>query len=143
VRCRPRTTALHRFLGIAPGAAPPWLCAPDACQGFDLLQAAELVIIAGVVVLGVVRGSWRPLLVAIPAMAWFGLRVHAPFEGHERLWRARRRRGECPWCGRRGDGPGGSCRGCGDRAEHVDPADPPVGGPPNLVVSRLTNHCQR
>jgi hypothetical protein len=128
MHCRPRTTTLHRLLGITPGAAPSWLCSPEGCRSFDLLQATELVLFAGVVVLGVVRSSWWPLLAVIPAMACFELRVHTPFESHERLWRARRRRDECPWCGRRGDGPGGSCRACGDRAEQVDPAGPVARG---------------
>jgi len=110
-----RSSILHRFLGIAPGAAPSWLCSHDGCLGFDLFDAVEGGLIAIAAVVGAARGLWWPLLVAIPGVLWFELSVRARFESHERLWRARRRRGECVWCGRVGVGPCGSCQECGSR----------------------------
>jgi hypothetical protein len=111
-----RGSVIHRVLGIAPGAAPSWRCSPDSCQGFDLLIALEV----GLIVVGVVpvpaRGSWWPVPIALAAVTLFWLCVHAPFERHERRGRARRRRGECVWCGRIGLGPGSSCPECPDRA---------------------------
>jgi hypothetical protein len=110
-----RSSILHWFFNIAPGTAPSWLCS-NTCPGFDLLVAVEVFPIIVALIFGAARGLWWALLVAIPGVLWFLLSVHGPFESHERLWRARRRRGECVWCGRVGVGPGGSCQGCAERA---------------------------
>jgi hypothetical protein len=112
----PRRSVLHRFLGITPGAAPAWLCSLDGCQGFDLFVAVEDSLIIVGLVLGPARGFWWPLLIALAAVTSFGFCVHVPFERYERRARARRRRGECVWCGRHGFAPGSGCPECAEWA---------------------------
>ncbi len=107
---------LHRLLRLAPGSVPPWFCSRDSCTGFDLLIAVEVGLILGALLLGQFHGLWWPLAVAIPSVILFWAFVHAPFENRERWGRARRRRGECVWCGQAGVEPGSHCEGCGGRA---------------------------
>src|SRR5438105_10455642 len=90
---------LHRLLRITPGYTPEWFCSRDECLGMDLLIAGEVGVGFGSVLTAQCRGWWWLVPPALAAVVWFGLKVHIPFQDRERWGRARRRRGECVWCG--------------------------------------------
>ena len=93
----PCPSTLHRFLGLAPGEVPVWLLSRDSCAGLDLLSSLLAVFgVAGIMV-GSSLGIWWGLVSAVPIIP-FGLLV-VRFDAAERWARARRRRGECVWCG--------------------------------------------
>ena len=101
---------LHRVFGITPGYAPFWFCSRNTCAGFDLLTAIASAAIICVFFLPA-RGSWWTLSIGIPlAIAWLVLAI--PFQNRERWGRARRRRGECVWCGQENTMPEIACSMC-------------------------------
>ncbi len=102
---------LHRVFGITPGYASVWLCSRKPCEGVDLLTAIASVTIICMIVLAA-RVGWWMWLVCIPILiAWLVLTI--PFQNRERWGRARRRRGECVWCGQENTIPGTACSKCG------------------------------
>ena len=102
---------LHRLLGLTPGYAPMWVCSRDSCLGIDIFAIAPTVIIIASFVLGHLLGSsWLPAV--LPATIIFWIFVYLRFENRERWGRARRRRGECVWCGQAGSEPGSPCGKC-------------------------------
>ena len=103
---------LHRLLRLTPGFVPTWICSRDNYTGFELLIGLEVCLVLGGVLLGQFQGHWWLLAVLIPPVVAFGFFVHVPFMRQEQRARARRRRGECVWCGQsRGDAD--RCRACG------------------------------
>ena len=107
-------SALHRFLRITPGYAPLWLCSGESCTGIDVLTVvAGLLVGCGVVLglIGIHSWWWRIIGVVLGVLLLFGL--HMPFGNRERCGRARRRRGECVWCGQAGVTSGRTCEACG------------------------------
>jgi hypothetical protein len=72
----------------------------------------EVGLIFGPRLLGLSQGLW--LAVVLPIVILFLVFVHAPFDRRERWGRARRRRGECVWCGQTGVEPGSRCDRCGN-----------------------------
>src|SRR4051812_7658513 len=101
-------SSLHRLLRIRPGYAPAWFCARDSCTGIDLLMGVEVGLVFASLLLGKLGGWWLVPL-ALAAVARFAVAVHLPFESRERWGRARRRRGECVWCGQPGASPAVAC----------------------------------
>ncbi len=102
---------LHRVLGITPGNAPVWLCSRNPCEGIDLLTPIAPAIFICMIILAVRVGLWT-WLICFPLLAGCFVLV-VPFESRERLGRARRRRGECVWCGQENMAPGAACSQCG------------------------------
>ncbi|WP_165243797.1 hypothetical protein [Paludisphaera soli] len=107
------TSPLHRLLKIQPGLAPKWLSPRNSCEGFGLLDVLAATPLLAAIALGR-RHGWGPGLLAAALylpMAWLSER----FNSAERWGRARRRRGECPSCGRAGIGAETPCE-CGQAA---------------------------
>ncbi len=103
---RSPTSPLHRLLRIQPGMAPRWLGSRDACAGLGLLDVLAASPLIAAFAVAQAHG-WAPGLLAAamyPPLAWLSER----FSSAERWGRARRRRGECPHCGRPGL-PGTTC----------------------------------
>jgi hypothetical protein len=101
---------LHRALRITPGYAPVWFCSRNTCAGFDLLTAIATGAIGCMIFLPTRIGWWTwwlgvPIVIACLV---FGI----PFQDRERWGRARRRRGECVWCGQKDTSPDVPCRKC-------------------------------
>lgn len=104
---------LHRVLHITPGYASNFLLSPDSCLGFDML-----VVINGILFLGIsgllhiygIKWGW---VVGLFIGLVFMIFIVVPFENRERFGRARRRRGECVWCGQMGIVSGSVCTNCG------------------------------
>lgn len=102
---------LHWVLGITPGYAPVWLCSRNSCEGIDLLTPIAPAMFICMIILAVRVGLWTWLICLPLLMGCLVLVV--PFESRERLGRARRRRGECVWCGWENIAPGAACSQCG------------------------------
>jgi hypothetical protein len=102
---------LHWLLRLTPGYAPPWLCSRDQCADLDLLVVLEACLIFGTLLLAKLSGLWWPAIVVAPSAILFAMVLHVPFQSRERWGRARRRRGECVWCGLLNVEPGGDCSG--------------------------------
>ena len=101
---------LHRVFGITPGFAPPWLCSHSSCGGVDVTVAALVAVSFAAFAWGMARGwGWE---LGVPAV-WGACYLAGAFWDRERLGRARRRRGECVWCGRADTAAGTRCTGCG------------------------------
>ena len=101
---------LHRAFRITPGYAPVWLCSRNTCAGIDLLTAVGSVALGCMMFLPKHVGWWTwwislPILIACPVFA-------LPFQNRERWGRARRRRGECVWCGQADTNPDDPCPKC-------------------------------
>jgi hypothetical protein len=98
------SSQLHKRLGVTPGDIPAWLMSTH-CEGFDLMVViAGIPFFAGIACVGLAFGSsfwfvWLPLSVAcfttVGLLCWAMEKLYAP----ERLARARKKRGECIWCG--------------------------------------------
>jgi hypothetical protein len=101
---------LHRALRITPGYAPVWFCSRNTCAGFDLLTAIATVVIACMMFLPTHVGWWTWLICLPIATAWLVFAI--PFQNRERWGRARRRRGECVWCGQADTSPDVPCPKC-------------------------------
>src|SRR5713226_5335892 len=89
---------LHRVLRIRPGFAPLWLQSRNACDGWSLpFFLVVLAVFSMFFVVSLV--GWWSLLFGAP-LIFVGFKVSGSFENRERWGRARRRRGDCVWCGR-------------------------------------------
>jgi hypothetical protein len=91
---------LHRRLRVTPGRVPSLICA-TTCEGFDVfvpLLGFPLFFWLCNLLAGTSR--WPlPWMIAIPIVCGLGFAFYLPFQDRERFGRARRRRGECVWCG--------------------------------------------
>ena len=92
-------STLHRLLDMAPGNAPERLCARNSCMGLDLLSLAEVAPVVSAFALGRLCGPFGVLVALVPLIPLLWLCEQ--FRLFERRGRARCRRGECPWCGRK------------------------------------------
>jgi hypothetical protein len=109
----PRVAAgshLHRLLRITPGYAPAWLCSRNTCEGIDLLTLAPVIGFIASAALAKWASAWI-LVVAVPILvSWLVFAFE--FSQRERWGRARRRRGECVWCGQPKTVSGVACPTC-------------------------------
>ena len=101
---------LHRACRIPPGYAPLWFCSRNTCAGFDLLTAVATAVIGCMMFLPTRVGWWTWSICLPIAIAWLVFAI--PFQNRERWGRARRRRGECVWCGQANTNPGVACSRC-------------------------------
>ena len=101
---------LHRAFRITPGYAPLWFCSRSTCAGFDLLTAVASGVIGCMVFLPTRVGWWTWSICLPIGIAWLVFAI--PFQNRERLGRARRRRGECVWCGQANTNPRVPCSKC-------------------------------
>jgi hypothetical protein len=85
-------------------------------MGIDLVFIVEAGAVFATLMLGKTLGWWLPAAI-IPVVIYFFAFVHMPFQNRERWGRARRRRGECVWCGKEDIELGTRCCNCGATAE--------------------------
>lgn len=91
-------SALHRWLHLKPGYAPTWLCSRSHCTGIDSLLAVQAALLGIAFALWRFGIDWKWLGLAILGAFSCGI-LSFRFSERERFGRARRRRGECFWCG--------------------------------------------
>lgn len=105
-------SSLHRMMGLTPGYAPVWLCGRSRCIGLDIPS-----MVPGALFLAACAASrWWAWLSFLALTILYWALVYEPFAGREQWGRARRRRGECVWCGQDGVASYSVCAACGRRA---------------------------
>jgi hypothetical protein len=107
-----KPSLLHRLLNVTPGRYP-WLCNASAC-GEGWVGLIDVVVIGAL--LGCLALSYFGFVSAwISIPIWFAFLgcLFGPFTDRERFARARRRRGECIWCGVKCAPEEATCGGCG------------------------------
>jgi hypothetical protein len=85
-------------------------------MGIDVVGLGEVFLFLASLPLAKLPGGWLLALGSITLIAAFFIFVHMPFDNRERLGRARRRRGECVWCGQADVYIGDRCPTCGNRS---------------------------
>lgn len=93
-----RPSPLHRVFRVEPGLAPRWVVS-SSCEGGDAFVWVEVLLILGAIF--VWQHSHVASLALVTATLAFAALLHLPFERVERFARARRRRRECIFCGRK------------------------------------------
>jgi len=105
-----RGSVPHRLLGFTTGYAPPWFCTRNACTGFDFLDVLAFIGFLALLLLFQFYSVWTGIVGLVPIVCWWIL--IGSFKNRERWGRARRRRIECVWCGRKGTPSGSDCPAC-------------------------------